>query len=327
MKSILPGLFFILQSCLPTQLFAYENVAGSSDHSLISPYPGFYIKSYARHEYDEAEIMTGTFNKTKVTATTKTIEGKITNIKYQNQKRDMNVSALQLYRNYEKALKKLNARFLLACRGTKCFTNKSTDFGLYIGNWYNRKPLIYKGFNSSFGAEFGILTAEISGKDGKKTFVMITVGVDNPNKKRTILMSFIEPEKLDTDKIAIGSPDDIKKGIDTSGKIELHGIYFDHNQSVIKPESKNTLNVIAQYLSANKARKFFVVGHTDNSGNLKHNITLSQQRADAVIKALVNLGINRQQLTAKGIGPLSPNSPNKTDEGKALNRRVELVEN
>ena len=327
MKKISLTIIFILQLGSPTLLLAYENVAGSSDHPLISPYPGFYIQGYAKHDYDEAAIMVGKFDKNKTTAKIKSIEGKITNIKYQNKKRDMNVSALQLYRNYEKALKKLHAKFFLACRGKDCFINKSTDFGPYIGNWYNKMPLIYKGFNSSFGSEFGILSAEIPLKNGKKIFIMITVGVDNPNKKRTLLMSFIEPETLNTDKVAIGSPDDIQAGIDTSGKIELRGIYFDHDKSTIKPKSINTLKIIARYLSANKTRKFFVVGHTDNTGNLKHNITLSHQRADAVLNALVNMGINRNQLSAKGIGPFSPNSPNKTDEGKALNRRVELVQN
>ena len=327
MKNLFIAALLLVHFFLPAQAFARDDVKGSSDHLLISRYPGFYIQEYKQFEYDEAEIMTGAYDEKNKTADTKVIEGKVTNIKYQNKSTDMNVTALQLYKNYEKALKKLKPTIILACRGAKCFVDQSRDVGVYIGNWFLDRPLLYKCLFSAFGDDFGILTAKIPSNKGGQIYVMITVGVDLPNKRRTILMSFIEPEILETDKVSIGSPDDIKKSIEQLGKIELAGIFFDHNKATITPESKDTLDVITWYLSANASRKYFVVGHTDNTGKLDHNMNLSRQRADAVVDALVKLGINKDQVSAMGVGPLSPNAPNRSEDGKAQNRRVELVEN
>jgi hypothetical protein len=327
MKNLLIAALLLLHFFLPTQTFAKDDIKSSSDHPLISRYPGFYIQEYKQFEYDEGEIMTGLYDDKNKIADTKVIEGKVTNIKYLNKSKDMNVTALQLYKNYEKALMKLKPTMLLACRGARCFVNQSRDAGVFIGNWFLDRPLLYKGLFSAFGDEFGILTAKIPSNKGGQIYVMITVGVDLPNKRRTILMSFIEPETLETDKVSIGSPDDIKKSIEQLGKMELAGIFFDHNKATIKPESKNTLDVIANYLSSNTSSKYFVVGHTDNTGSLDHNMNLSRQRADAVVGALVKLGINNDQISAMGVGPLSPNAPNRSEEGEAQNRRVELVEN
>ncbi len=327
MNKLLLSLLLLAELIFPTQIFARADVKGSSEHPLLSRYPDFHIKQYTKLEYDEAEIMTGAYHYKNKIAATKTLEGKVTNIKYINQGTGMSVTALQLYKNYEKALKKLNATMILSCRGAKCYVNQARENGVFINNWLNKRKLMYKGVHANIGSEFGILTAKIADKKGGDIYVMVTVGVDLPNKRRTILMSFIEPETLDTDKVGIGSPDDIQKGIEQIGKVELAGVFFDHNKATIKPDSKNTLDIIAQYLSANPSNKFFVVGHTDNTGSFDHNKTLSQQRAKAVVNALIKLGAIKTQLTAKGVGPLSPNAPNKTDDGKALNRRVELVEN
>ena len=70
----------------------------------------------------------------------------------------------------------------------------------------------------------------------------------------------------------------------------------------------------------------YVVGHTDNIGILEANLKLSADRADAVVKALTGKGIAASRLKASGVGPYSPVASNRTDEGKARNRRVELVE-
>jgi outer membrane protein OmpA-like peptidoglycan-associated protein len=70
-----------------------------------------------------------------------------------------------------------------------------------------------------------------------------------------------------------------------------------------------------------------LVGHTDNVAGVDSNMKLSQARADSVVKALVSqYGIDAKRLTAYGVGPLAPVAPNKTEEGRAKNRRVELVE-
>ncbi len=111
----------------------------------------------------------------------------------------------------------------------------------------------------------------------------------------------------------------------TDAKIITHGINFDIDKSTIKPESMGTLNMIVGVLKDNPSLKFEIDGHTDNSGQSAHNLTLSQQRADAVKTQLVSMGVDAGRLTTKGFGDSKPISDNTSPEGKANNRRVEFV--
>jgi len=111
----------------------------------------------------------------------------------------------------------------------------------------------------------------------------------------------------------------------TESKIVTHGINFDIDKATIKPESMGTLNMIVGVLKDNPDLKFEIDGHTDNSGAAAHNLTLSQQRADAVKDQLVKMGVDASRLTTKGFGDSKPISDNNTLEGKANNRRVEFV--
>jgi OOP family OmpA-OmpF porin len=111
----------------------------------------------------------------------------------------------------------------------------------------------------------------------------------------------------------------------TDAKIVTHGINFDIDKATLKPESMGTLNMIVHVMKDNPDLKFEVDGHTDNSGAAAHNLTLSQQRADAVKDQLVKMGIDASMLTTKGFGDTKPISDNNTPEGRANNRRVEFV--
>jgi len=114
--------------------------------------------------------------------------------------------------------------------------------------------------------------------------------------------------------------------INAQGRVALYGIYFDFDKSDVKPESDPTLKEISKLLSENPKLKLYVVGHTDNVGDYNYNIKLSQARADAVVKTLVsNFNVDKNRLTPAGVGPLAPVTTNDTDEGKAKNRRVELI--
>jgi len=108
-------------------------------------------------------------------------------------------------------------------------------------------------------------------------------------------------------------------------KIITHGINFDVDKASIKPESMGTLNMIVGVLKDNPDLKFSIEGHTDNSGTAAHNLTLSQQRAEAVKAQLMAMGVDGSLLFTKGLGDTKPISDNNTFEGKANNRRVEFV--
>ena len=112
----------------------------------------------------------------------------------------------------------------------------------------------------------------------------------------------------------------------TTGHVAVYGIYFDTGKSAIKPESGQAIGEVAKLLKSDTGLKVYVVGHTDNVGGLEGNMKLSQDRADAVVQALVrDHGIAASRLNAFGAGPYSPVASNDTEDGRAKNRRVELV--
>jgi len=114
--------------------------------------------------------------------------------------------------------------------------------------------------------------------------------------------------------------------IRTTGHAAVYGIYFDTGKSNIKPESAQAVAEIAKLLKSDPSLKIHVVGHTDNVGSVDSNIKLSQSRAEAVMQALVkNNGIASARLRAFGCGQFAPVMSNDTEEGRAKNRRVELV--
>ena len=111
----------------------------------------------------------------------------------------------------------------------------------------------------------------------------------------------------------------------SEGKFVTYGITFDVGKATIKPESMGEINRIVQLMNENPTLKFSVEGHTDSTGNAASNQTLSEQRSQAIVDKLVELGIAKDRLTAVGKGQNSPIADNNTDEGRAKNRRVEFV--
>ncbi len=137
-------------------------------------------------------------------------------------------------------------------------------------------------------------------------------------------LTILEQKGMDQD-IAVNA-DALLNDLKNSGHAAVYGIYFDTGKSDLKPESEQAIGEIGKLLKKDANLKVFVVGHTDNVGGLESNMKLSQDRADAVMQALVKThGIAASRMKAFGNGPYAPVSTNDTDEGKAKNRRVELV--
>jgi outer membrane protein OmpA-like peptidoglycan-associated protein len=108
--------------------------------------------------------------------------------------------------------------------------------------------------------------------------------------------------------------------------VTLHGIYFDFDRATIKPESRSAIEDAAEILIQNPTIKVEIQGHTDSVGSDKYNQRLSEKRAQAVVDYLVKeTGIDSRRLTAKGYGESRPVADNKTESGRALNRRVEFL--
>ncbi|MBK9388840.1 MAG: OmpA family protein [Bacteroidetes bacterium] len=135
------------------------------------------------------------------------------------------------------------------------------------------------------------------------------------------LITIIEEKNMKQDIIMT-----MQEAIENEGKATIYGILFDVAKSTIKPESAEALKQITDYLNANPDVKIIIVGHTDITGNFLSNITLSKERAESIKNYLITTGkIAGTRLQADGVGPLCPVSTNSTDEGRKLNRRVEIV--
>ena len=114
--------------------------------------------------------------------------------------------------------------------------------------------------------------------------------------------------------------------LDENGYAVLDDLAFGTGSAQLAPTRFNSLERLADYLSANPALTVALVGHTDSSGALAGNIALSKQRAGSVLERLVNdYGIRRNRLEAEGMGYLAPIATNRTEQGREANRRVEVI--
>jgi OmpA-OmpF porin, OOP family len=137
-------------------------------------------------------------------------------------------------------------------------------------------------------------------------------------------VQMVEKQLMKQDVVA--NADALSGSIKETGRVAVYGIYFDTGKADLKPASDPALAEIVKMLKADVGLKVYVVGHTDNVGQFASNVKLSQDRAASVVNALVRKhGIAAARLTPFGCGPATPVASNKTDEGKAKNRRVELV--
>jgi OmpA-OmpF porin, OOP family len=161
-------------------------------------------------------------------------------------------------------------------------------------------------------------TIKIS-KDNKIIWVEVSPVPNGYEYKLRIL----EQEAMKQDVVADAAA--LKAGLAESGHVELQGVFFDTGKADLKPESEAALKEVAKMLQQSADIKVWVVGHTDYVGTPESNLTLSSARAASVVKYLAGQGIDAKRLGSFGAGPYAPVAPNNTEEGKAKNRRVELV--
>ena len=154
-------------------------------------------------------------------------------------------------------------------------------------------------------------------KDGKEAWAQIEKG------NGLIWLRIVEKKEMEqhvvADAAAFGN--DIK----ATGHVAVYGINFDTGKATITPESAAAIGEVAKLLKTDAALKVHVVGHTDNVGSVESNLKLSQDRAAAVVQALVQQGIAAARLRPYGCGSFAPVASNDAEDGRAKNRRVEIV--
>jgi len=287
----------------------YENV---KDHPALSRYKGSEVRYYDVKQFDEYYILLGPIkgssDKDIESAKSKRLEGKITRFVYEGPK---DGSSFEVFKNYEIALRNAGYKILFQGKGREIY-------GVYV--FLEKKNKDYLGGWDDPDKGWYYLSAV---SPDEKIYISIYVWLSSSYGPRAAI-SIIEPKEME---VGLVSAEMMEESIKRTGKVALYTIYFDFDKADLKPESKPTIEEIAKLLKKNPKLKLYVVGHTDNVGSFDYNMNLSQRRAEAVVKELVEkYGISKDRLKGYGVGPLSPVASNSTEEGRSKNRRVELVE-
>ncbi len=315
-------LLFVCTSILVSQSAVAEDISGSSDHPMVSRYDGSSIIDYDFREFDEYEILLGKVvhapgepDNSKVESSEK-LEGKVTRISYYLPE---DRSTLEVFRNYEDALKAAGFEILYSCSNKECG-----------GRPFNHKVVKYSGGFADNYSDQRFLAARLPRDEGDVyVSLYIVKNTSGGGKDRNHIYTQVDVIEVAPMQEAMVTVDAnaMAEEIFETGSISIYGILFDFDKADIKPESAATITEIAALLNNNPGLKLFIVGHTDNKGSLDYNMNLSQKRAGAVVAVLVSEhGIESAQVTPKGLGFLAPVASNSSEDGRAKNRRVELVE-
>ena len=170
-----------------------------------------------------------------------------------------------------------------------------------------------------------------TGKDGKFELKEVPAGLVVTTGSHPDYITGSDQEDLTAGKVvdielrlARTKNEDLAKRLETEGKVDLYGIYFDTDKATLKPESEATLNQVLGLLKGKPTLRLEIGGHTDSQASDSYNLDLSKRRAQSVVKWLTDKGIVATRLKAEGFGETRPVADNETAAGRALNRRVEI---
>ncbi len=312
-----------LTGLLSAQEPVTKDVAGH-DHPLLKRYEGSFIVAYSQKEYDEYKVIVGkALNKYvegsggKQIEKEQRIEGKVTRITYFAPK---GRSVLEVFRNYEQEVKAKNAEILFTGSGPE---ELGYDFGS-VPQYADcdGQLFAYSHTDARYGAyriDNTYAVIYVAAFENGATHHLIEKG------QTAVQVDIIEAKPMQ-EKMVTVSASEMEKQISDTGKVALYGIYFDFNKADVKPESDPTLAEIAKLMQTKPALRILVVRHTDSVGSFESNKTLSQKRAEAVVASLATKSIDSKRMFPIGVSFAAPVATNATEEGRAKNRRVELVE-
>ena len=338
---------------LPVASIPTADRKGSKDSPLLKRYEGSFIVAYERKSFGELTLplsplevvpdkRTQQNNRLFEPKKKKALEGSYTRIAYLL---PADRSPLEVLRNYQDEVKSRGGTVLFECKGAECggSPDRSSAGGggdmslaMYL---YPPERVIEPHGSNGWCALAENLTdqrytaAELPQSGAHVSVHAFTIVAPDRsdvckafNGRTVAVVDLIEAKEREKKMVTIDAGE-MAKSIDTTGRVALYGIYFDFNKVDVKPESDPTLEQIAALMKQNAGLKLLVVGHTDNVGSFSFNMDLSQRRAAAVVAALTTrFSVGKDRLTPVGVSFASPVAPNKTDEGRARNRRVELVE-
>lgn len=299
---LLNALTAVLAFC---SISAVGAAAPSGDGLLVRAYEGAKFERQKDIGFVQLELLVGPGDPKAPGGLGKSevLEGYVTKVDYFLSGR----STLEVARNYEQALVDAGFQLLFKCSG-KAKTCGKLKFDPVFGEF----PYSDEHYLIARGAD-------------KATAETLTVAIRVPESHHHHVF-VVRTKAMDTGMAKVDAAA-MSKGLEQTGHMALYGIQFDFGKSSLKPESAPVIAEVAGLLKNNAKLKLHVVGHTDNVGTFEANMALSKARAATVVDALVKQhGIASARLMPHGASSIAPVATNRTDAGRAENRRVELVE-
>jgi len=328
LRTLAISAMFLLGTAAGATDMPTSDLPGGKDHPLLSRYAGSILVGYKTKVYDELWMPSGPTDPSKKPPFKSIVrlEGKITQIAYDYPE---DRSSLEVMRNFKSALQAAGFQTLFTCEKETC--------GQGFGDTFVNERIAYNemGFRATpewspfnYGrVEPRYILATAKRPNGSVVHISVYVVPPLSQELGGVYVEVVEAAAMETGKVSANlTAEQMAKTIAAEGKVAVYGIYFDTDRAEIKPESKPTLDEMGKLLQQNPKLSVYIVGHTDNQGTFAHNVDLSQRRADAVVQALeANYHVPQAQLVAKGVASLAPVAPNDSEDGRAKNRRVELV--
>ncbi len=318
-KSILIAVMLTASASVTMFAQRTSDIEGVKDYPLVSRFKGSVIEYYKETKWDTYKLPVYADDISKPNyKEPKVLEGKIIRIQY-SVSPDNNPA--YILKNYEKAFKASGFKILLEGKPGEDFDEGPAGFnGDFYGDWEHLKLEKFGFAYSPIGNHKAIIIAQTK-KDNKDIYIVDVIS--DFSNTTLITQDVIEVEAAETGMV---TAENISKNIASDGHIAVYDIHFDTGKSEIKAGSEEILKNIAEYLNSDTDNKFLIVGHTDNVGDFDANIKLSTDRANAVMNELINkYAVKSEQLKAYGDGSTAPVATNSTEEGRAKNRRVEIV--
>lgn len=300
-----------------------------ADHPRIQRYADACLIGYVVRDFDSVTLPTGPAatrdGEWSVADRSETLEGRSTRLMYLA---PFGRSSLEVFRNYQRSLEAQGLEVVFTCAANECDDRGGARLQNLVypherritGSTHSANAFAYE------VADRRYLVARSRGGDiwvGLLVAEARQIFLTENHTRVAIHLDVIEREEMEQRMVDATL---MARSIGESGSVTLDNIYFEFASATLTRESDPAIAEAATLLRDNPDLHLYVVGHTDGVGSYETNLTLSRQRAEAVVAALVGQhAIAAARVVPAGVGPLAPVASNANDEGRARNRRVELV--
>ncbi len=312
---------FIIFLCFTLMVFSVQS---QNEHPLISKYEGSVLLEAHVEAFMTYTLATGPAERDGFTKK-ETLDAKV---HFQIYQAPAGKAIEEVWKNYILALQGAGFQVLFKCQGDQCRSGTYSNWAvlLFGNNAYNTNQIEKKSGlskNASYIYSADRYLSAVKQNGNQKIYIALSMV---QLKDRVLyFLDVIEPASLEAGKVTINL-EYLQNEFKNNGKVVLYEFPFETNSAALLPESLNLIATIYDYLKGQTGNVYYVVGHTDDTGLFDRNMQLSKERAASVANELMKKGIKQTMIVPHGAGPLCPVGDNRTEGGRALNRRVEIIQ-